>query len=116
MLRSIFAPACDASTDSCTFSAATTGVPRARPSTKARREEDRWIIGSSPSRRRECIVPLMPSREGARPGWERRDDRRLLRVVDDALADGYRLGGDHLACRVGCTECCIGPFPITLVD
>ena len=51
-----------------------------------------------------------------RPGWEKRADSRLLRVVDDSLEAGAKLAGDHLACRVGCTECCIGPFPITLVD
>lgn len=48
--------------------------------------------------------------------WERRGDGRLLRSVDAALADGARRAGDRLACRVGCTECCHGPFPITLLD
>lgn len=51
-----------------------------------------------------------------RPGWETRGDRRLLRVVDGALSAGAQRAGDRLACRVGCTECCVGPFPITLVD
>ena len=51
-----------------------------------------------------------------RPEWEKRADARLLRLVDAALADGARRAGDRLACRVGCTECCHGPFPITLVD
>jgi Fe-S-cluster containining protein len=48
--------------------------------------------------------------------WERRGDARLLRGVDATLADGARRAGDRLACRVGCTECCHGPFPITLLD
>lgn len=52
----------------------------------------------------------------ARPDWEKRKDARLLRVVDRALAEGVRRAGDRLACRVGCTECCHGPFPITLLD
>jgi len=51
-----------------------------------------------------------------RPDWERRGDRRLLRVVDEALAAGAERAGGHLACGVGCTECCIGPFPITQLD
>jgi Fe-S-cluster containining protein len=51
-----------------------------------------------------------------RPGWETRGDRRLLRVVDDALSAGARRAGDRLACRVGCTECCVGPFPISQLD
>jgi Fe-S-cluster containining protein len=36
--------------------------------------------------------------------------------VDGALAAGARRAGARLACRVGCTECCIGPFPITWLD
>jgi Fe-S-cluster containining protein len=54
--------------------------------------------------------------EQPRPGWERRGDARLLRVVDAALEDGARRAGSRLACGIGCTECCLGPFPITLLD
>jgi Fe-S-cluster containining protein len=48
-------------------------------------------------------------------------DRRLLQVVDDALAEATRLaatedGSSWLACRPGCTECCHGPFPINRLD
>lgn len=43
-------------------------------------------------------------------------DRLLLRVVDDTMAEVSRRAGRHLACRAGCTECCIGPFPITALD
>ena len=45
-----------------------------------------------------------------------RDDTRLLRRLDRALSAGVRRAGDRIACRVGCTECCVGPFPITLLD
>jgi len=57
-------------------------------------------------------------REGAasRPRWETRGDSELLHRVDAALATGARRAGGQLACRVGCTECCIGPFPITWLD
>jgi Fe-S-cluster containining protein len=51
-----------------------------------------------------------------RPAWEKRGDALLLRVLDAALSDGARRAGSRLACRVGCTECCHGPFPITLLD
>ena len=51
-----------------------------------------------------------------RPPWELRGDARLLRGVDSALAAGARRAGNRLACRVGCSECCHGPFPITLLD
>jgi Fe-S-cluster containining protein len=56
------------------------------------------------------------SEGGPRPEWEARGDRRLLRVLDAALAEGRERAGKRLACRVGCTECCMGPFPITELD
>jgi Fe-S-cluster containining protein len=43
-------------------------------------------------------------------------DRALIQIVDAALAEAVRLGGSRLACRPGCTECCMGPFPITQLD
>jgi len=32
------------------------------------------------------------------------------------MAKAALLAGPHLACRPGCTECCIGPFSITALD
>jgi Fe-S-cluster containining protein len=43
-------------------------------------------------------------------------DDDLLKVVDARLADGARRAGGRLACRIGCTECCMGPFPINRLD
>ena len=43
-------------------------------------------------------------------------DGDLLKVIDTRLADGARRGARWLACRLGCTECCIGPFPINRLD
>lgn len=43
-------------------------------------------------------------------------DRDLIQIVDAALAESARLSGHWLACRPGCFECCIGPFPITALD
>jgi Fe-S-cluster containining protein len=43
-------------------------------------------------------------------------DRALIRIVDAALAEASRVSGTRLACRAGCTECCMGPFPITQLD
>lgn len=43
-------------------------------------------------------------------------DRRLLKVVGDALAGAAARAGGRLACRPGCTECCHGPFPINPLD
>jgi Fe-S-cluster containining protein len=43
-------------------------------------------------------------------------DRDLIQIVDAALAESARQSGAWLACRPGCAECCIGPFPITQLD
>ena len=43
-------------------------------------------------------------------------DHRLVQIVDSAVADAYRRGGAHLVCRPGCSQCCIGVFPIAHED
>jgi Fe-S-cluster containining protein len=40
----------------------------------------------------------------------------LVQIVDDAVADAYRRGGAHLVCKPGCSQCCIGVFPIAHED
>jgi hypothetical protein len=40
----------------------------------------------------------------------------LIQIVDAAVADAYRRGGDHLVCKPGCSQCCIGVFPIAQED
>jgi Fe-S-cluster containining protein len=44
------------------------------------------------------------------------EDRKLIQIVDSALADAARRSGEWLACRRGCTQCCIGVFPINQLD
>jgi Fe-S-cluster containining protein len=43
-------------------------------------------------------------------------DRALIQIVDSALAETARRSGDWLVCRRGCTQCCIGVFPINQLD
>ena len=43
-------------------------------------------------------------------------DRELVQIVDAALAEAVRKGGAWMACKPGCAECCLGPFPITQLD
>ncbi|MCS7042907.1 MAG: YkgJ family cysteine cluster protein [Bryobacteraceae bacterium] len=43
-------------------------------------------------------------------------DRTLVRIVDQAMAEAERRSGAWIACRLGCTACCLGPFPITQLD
>ena len=40
----------------------------------------------------------------------------LIQIVDAAVADAYRRGGHHLVCHPGCSQCCIGVFPIAHED
>ena len=43
-------------------------------------------------------------------------DRDFIQILDAALAESARRSGEWLVCKLGCTECCIGPFPITQLD
>jgi Fe-S-cluster containining protein len=43
-------------------------------------------------------------------------DQQLIQIVDSALAEVTRKSGKRLACRPGCTQCCIGVFPINQLD
>jgi Fe-S-cluster containining protein len=43
-------------------------------------------------------------------------DRALIQIVDAALADTVRKSGEWLACRPGCTQCCVGVFAINSLD
>lgn len=43
-------------------------------------------------------------------------DRALIQIVDSALADTARRSGKWLACRPGCTQCCVGVFAINSLD
>jgi Fe-S-cluster containining protein len=40
----------------------------------------------------------------------------LVQIVDAALASATDRGGSHLACRPGCSQCCVGVFPIAQQD
>jgi len=72
------------------------------------------LTEASSRSRRASPRPPVPS--GERPRWEVQGDAQLLRRVDAALARGARRSRGQLACHVGCTECCIGPFPISALD
>ena len=43
-------------------------------------------------------------------------DRALIQIVDAALADASSRSGEWLACRPGCTQCCVGVFAINQLD
>jgi Fe-S-cluster containining protein len=51
-------------------------------------------------------------RTGKRPAR----DRALVQIVDAAFADAAQKSGDWLLCRPGCTQCCMGAFPINQLD
>ena len=43
-------------------------------------------------------------------------DRALIQIIDAAHAEAARKSGAWLACRPGCSQCCIGVFPISQLD
>jgi Fe-S-cluster containining protein len=43
-------------------------------------------------------------------------DQQLVQIVDQALVETAGKSGKWLVCRPGCTQCCIGPFPISQLD
>lgn len=43
-------------------------------------------------------------------------DAELVQIVEANLADAARRAGTHLACRIGCTQCCHGAFAINALD
>ena len=53
--------------------------------------------------------------ESAKPVRSVNEDK-LIQIVDAALAEAARKGGDWVVCRPGCCECCVGVFPISQSD
>jgi Fe-S-cluster containining protein len=43
-------------------------------------------------------------------------DRQLLTSIASSMAEAVRRSGEWIACRPGCTQCCIGGFAITQLD
>jgi Fe-S-cluster containining protein len=43
-------------------------------------------------------------------------DKELVQIVDAALAEASAKAGQWLACRPGCTQCCVGVFAISELD
>ncbi len=43
-------------------------------------------------------------------------DCRFQAALNARLAGARRRAGRHVTCRLGCTECCVGPFDITFLD
>jgi len=58
-----------------------------------------------------CGILLVMHSSSPRSG-----DQALIQIVDAALADVTRRSGQWLVCRPGCTQCCIGVFPINQLD
>jgi Fe-S-cluster containining protein len=46
----------------------------------------------------------------------RKRDGELLHILDNWLERANQRGGEHIACRPGCAQCCIGAFAIDRLD
>ncbi len=74
--------------------------------------QSRAMVGGG---ERTCAAPHGGDGTWARTGWVR-EDRRFLVAVQGRLDAAVRRAGRHVTCRLGCTECCVGPFDITPLD
>lgn len=45
-----------------------------------------------------------------------RRDGELLHILDNWLQRANERGGEHIACRAGCAQCCVGVFAINRLD
>jgi Fe-S-cluster containining protein len=45
-----------------------------------------------------------------------RRDGELLNILDNWLERANERGGEHIACRKGCAQCCVGVFSIDRLD
>jgi Fe-S-cluster containining protein len=53
-----------------------------------------------------CPMPLqVPAR-----------DQQLIQIVNSALADAFQKSSKWLACKPGCSQCCVGVFAINQLD
>ncbi len=43
-------------------------------------------------------------------------DQQLIQIADAALADASQKSGKWLACKPGCSQCCVGVFAINQLD
>src|SRR5260221_12322829 len=43
-------------------------------------------------------------------------DQQLVQIVNAALADSAQRSGKWLACKPGCSQCCVGVFSINQLD
>ncbi len=53
---------------------------------------------------------------GERPKIRKSTPDDLIQIVTAALASATLRSGPHLVCRPGCTQCCVGVFPIAHED
>ena len=43
-------------------------------------------------------------------------DQQLIQIVNSALADAFQKSAKWLACKPGCSQCCVGVFAINQLD
>src|SRR5580693_6630008 len=62
-----------------------------------------------PDRPLPCYACPMPLQAPAR-------DQQLIQIVNSALSDAFQKSSKWLACRPGCSQCCVGVFAINQLD
>ncbi|PSH03518.1 MAG: zinc/iron-chelating domain-containing protein [Acidobacteria bacterium] len=66
-------------------------------------------MNTSRTKRGKPVPPITEAEFRARDG-------ELLRIVDNWLQRATERAGAHLACHIGCAQCCIGSFAISRLD
>jgi len=75
-----------------------------------------WWLKSLRNSRLRALADSVVSSENIMRLDLPRNDHALIQIVDSALADARRRSGAWLVCRPGCTQCCMGAFPINQLD
>ena len=88
------------------------------------RDESRHSTLKRPPDKGSTVVRSTPPRQSAKLSvvttppsspWKAAD-RTLLQLIDSGAAEAAHKSGKWLACRPGCSQCCIGVFPISQLD
>ncbi len=56
------------------------------------------------------------ARQAPRETEVARRDSELLQIVDQWASEAHARGGEHIVCRAGCAQCCVGVFAINRLD
>jgi Fe-S-cluster containining protein len=75
-----------------------------------------WGTQSEPVQPVHPMKTRTPQSAKLTEGQLHRRDGELLHILDNWLERANERGGEHIACRPGCAQCCVGAFAIDRLD